>query len=89
MSEWRPEGLTNPHKEEFRYGKPYGRAKDWEDTIDAMLAALRAGGVHGQYTTGVYEGPWIVDDDGEYLDIGDVVSDENARGYLVFIPDKE
>ncbi len=89
MSEWRPEGLINPHKDEFRYGKPYGRARDWEDTVDETLAALREGGVYGQYTEGVYEGPWLVGDGGEYFDIADVVSDENKKGHLVFIPDKE
>jgi len=61
----------------------------YEAGADAIVAALKEGGVYGQYTEGIYEGPWIVGDDGTYFDISDVVSDENKKGYLVFIPDKE
>lgn len=40
MAEWRPTGLVNPNSSEFRYGKAYGRAKDWEDTVDTVLAGI-------------------------------------------------
>ena len=48
MSGWRPEGLVNPHQDEFRNGKPYGRASDWEDTVDEVVEALRCSdnGIH-------------------------------------------
>ncbi len=90
MSEWRPEGWEN----DFEYkraleGEYLLPSVVFEAGADAMLAALREGGVYGQYTEGVDEGPWIVGDGGEYFDISDVVSDENKKGYLVFIPDKE
>ena len=92
MSEWRPEGWENPLTPQ-RLAEDHNDFEDvaqaYESGADAMLAALREGGVYGQYTEGVYEGPWLVGDGGEYFDISDVVSDENKKGYLVFIPDKE
>ena len=96
MSEWRPEGWKNPYPDinagfptnDFIYSE-YDLFDAHEVGADAILAALKEGGVYGQYTEGVYEGPWLVGDGDEYFDISDVVSDENKKGYLVFIPDKE
>ncbi len=99
MSEWRPEGmLTSVEAAEkvidydskpIRGNTRAGFLDGYERAERAMLAALREGGVYGQYTEGVDEGPWLVGDGGEYFDISDIVSDENKKGYLVFIPDKE
>ncbi len=86
MSEWRPGDWKNPYS-----GVEFADWAEslWEAGADAIVAALIQGGVYGQYTAGIDEGPWIVGDDGTYFDIADVVSDENKKGYLVFIPDKE
>ena len=91
---YRPDNWSNPYRE-FRDGLD-SVAIDamvevpqaaYEAGADALLGALMEGGVYGQYTEGVDEGPWLVDDDKNYFDIADVVDNENKRGYLVFIPD--
>ncbi|KKM04175.1 hypothetical protein LCGC14_1766910 [marine sediment metagenome] len=100
MSEWRPEeGWDEQAEERLKDLNFDAMAASLENSeyyrnileagADAMLAALKEGGVYGQYTEGVYEGPWLVNDDGEHFDISDVVSDWNKKGYLVFIPDEE
>ena len=93
MSEWRPGGWGNPWGETLALSPDkqtqYLLDNIFENGADTMLATLMEGGVYGQYTAGIDEGPWIVGDDGTYFDIADVVSDENKKGYLVFIPDKE
>ena len=79
MSDWRPEGLKNPHVDDFRYGKPFGRAKDWEDTVDEVLTALRAEVPEGSF------GHRNEADEAGFYDA--IISVQTVPGRLVFIPD--
>ena len=86
---YRPKDWKNPYEPIGADLNKMGNEIAFEAGADAMLEALKKCGVYGQYTEGVYEGPWLVDDDGSYFGIEDVVSGENKKGHLVFIPDEE